>query len=58
MSMEVEIYKKRIENKMLGMEYGLALLDYRMKKAILMKVNPVEEEESDEDSDEDYLDDF
>ena len=57
-SMEVEIYRKKIENKMLGMEYGLAMLDYRMKKAILMKVNPVEEEESDEDSDGDYLDDY
>jgi hypothetical protein len=55
MSKEVDIYRKRIENKMLGMEYGLANLDYQMKKAILLKVNPVEE---DEDSDEDYNDDY
>jgi len=48
-NMEVDIYKKRMENKMLGMEYGLSVLDYQMKKQILMKVNPTYDDDDEEE---------
>jgi hypothetical protein len=34
----LELVKKEIENKMLGMEYELTALDYKMKRAIMLKV--------------------
>lgn len=50
----IEIARKEVENKMLEMELGLASLDYEMKRAILLKVNPHPEVEDKEDDDKYY----
>ena len=41
----ITLAKMEIENKMLGMELGLASLDYRLKRAVLSKATSVDEEE-------------